>query len=539
MDKPSSSSLKNQKSKEMAVTGFDSINDDLVHNILKRLPALSFASAACVSKSWNRICNHILSRPKFASAMSLNPSSLVCAQEVVDRVLSEPIRPHFAIANVVGVFVLRADAILEFLADKLGSRTPIVLSSANGIMGRNVVNEEFKEVLPGDSCSDGDAEENLDGSCGMVLTVGLVPGLKVEAIPLIGITKVPGMGVVDNFVMAIRNFSTSVSGSTSPLGIIMFGDEESELKCIVEKLDYALSKETIVVGDEKAQFVCRSGSEAINIGRRRKVSSGAVALVFARDREKPYGVGEIQFHAALSDGVSAIGPRYKAASVRVSTSDYTTWLTARREGRQDILDGQRILNDINDDLGNRIECPALFIGVTRRRKCIIGSEKSRFMTSLAFHAVIGGDEEYLFADGVGIKTGDYFQFYHSDRNTASSSCTNVSEKLKNLKLGLTNRSFFQTEDVANSVQEREFIGGFIFSCCGRGESFFGRPNVDSSPFLENFPGIPTAGVFCGGEIGRGLSLNANESSEESITCLHVYSSVYLLMSYTPMASLEH
>jgi len=50
------------------------INDDLLHNILLRLPASSFASAACVSKLWNLLCNRILSRPKLASALSLNPS---------------------------------------------------------------------------------------------------------------------------------------------------------------------------------------------------------------------------------------------------------------------------------------------------------------------------------------------------------------------------------------------------------------------------------------------------------------------------------
>jgi hypothetical protein len=54
--------------------GFSQINDDVLQNILARLPALPFASAACVSKSWNRVCNRILTRPKLASALSLNPS---------------------------------------------------------------------------------------------------------------------------------------------------------------------------------------------------------------------------------------------------------------------------------------------------------------------------------------------------------------------------------------------------------------------------------------------------------------------------------
>ena len=69
---------KKPKEPQTPLTGFASINEDLVQNILKRTPATSFASAACVSKSWNDNCNQILSKPKLASAFSLNPDPKVC-----------------------------------------------------------------------------------------------------------------------------------------------------------------------------------------------------------------------------------------------------------------------------------------------------------------------------------------------------------------------------------------------------------------------------------------------------------------------------
>ena len=56
------------------IVWFELINDDVLQKILEKLPALSFASAACVSKTWNQLCNHILSRPRISSALSLNPS---------------------------------------------------------------------------------------------------------------------------------------------------------------------------------------------------------------------------------------------------------------------------------------------------------------------------------------------------------------------------------------------------------------------------------------------------------------------------------
>ena len=69
-----------------------------------------------------------------------------------------------------------------------------------------------------------------------------------------------------------------------------------------------------------------------------------------------FTTGNIKFHVALSNGVSAVGATYKTASVRTSSTDCSTWLTARREGQQQLLDGQSILNDINDLVRNFFPC---------------------------------------------------------------------------------------------------------------------------------------------------------------------------------------
>ncbi|KAF9671728.1 hypothetical protein SADUNF_Sadunf12G0078500 [Salix dunnii] len=541
-----------EKPKELKapMTSFASINEDLVQNILRRLPASSFASAASVSKSWNQICNQILSKPKFASAFSLNQDEKVALEEVVSKVLSEPIRPHFAIANVTGSGADLSEK-LDFLATKLGSQTPIVVSCASGIMGRDAVTDEHREVMLDEYWADGESN-----SCfGIILTVGILDFFIPK---LNGSVAVHQPALVDKFVKSIRDYADSVSGWASPIGIILFGDEGADQKPVMEMLDYAISRDTVIVGDERTQFLYQSGVRSRNDYGRSKYFPAAVALVFARDRNKPRGTGEIQFHAALSSGVSAIGPMYKAVSVRKIGSETapTTLLTARREGEQEIQDGQRILDDINNELVGQIGRSDLYIGVTEQRKCLIGSEKSRVLTFLVFHAVTGpfsnilfssnwllvirGDEEYLFADGDGIRTGDYFQFYHSDPTTALSSCSEVSKNFRKLKGDWSSRNCLQA-GVSDNVCNKEVVGGFVFSCCGRGESFFERCNVDSSPFLDNFPGVPIAGVFCRGEIGRGFSiLNADEDPEERALhrCLHVYSTAYLLVSYTP-APPEH
>lgn len=119
--------------------------------------------------------------------------------------------------------------------------------------------------------------------------------------------------------------------------------------------------------------------------------------------------------------------------------------------------------------------------------------------------------------GWDIKTGDTFCFYIPDREYALASCGTVSENFGKLK-------------------HKEIIGGFVFACCGRGEMFFERLNVDSSPILDNFPGIPLGGMFCNAEIGRGSpNLGQCDEGEEQTfidSHSHVYSCIYLLMSYS-------
>lgn len=141
-----------------------------------------------------------------------------------------------------------------------------------------------------------------------------------------------------------------------------------------------------------------------------------------------------------------------------------------------------------------------------------------------------GDDEYLYVDGVGMRTGDCFQFYHSDCNSALATSTKVHDELKHIKLEANSKNLKDGVDNATYV-----FGGLIFACYGRGEPFFGRLNVDSSPFSENFPGVPLAGMFCGGELARySTDLNGQFEGETNVSCcVNVYSSVYLVMSYTP------
>ncbi|KAL5717493.1 hypothetical protein ACHQM5_010483 [Ranunculus cassubicifolius] len=488
---------------------FNLIGEDIHQDILSRLPATTFASAACVSRYWSHLCNRIL-RPKLLSSISLNPNLKDAVDEVLNKVLGEPIRPHFAIASVGKKFSLRITKAL--IRSKLGFGIPIIVSEARGIIGNDSTTNEHKEVLWLDN---DDIENRIEAynlpeyrNRGIVLTVGYFPGLRVCAIPL---------KEGDDSQMSIDTFINNIKEySVSPVGVIMFAKPNTDMEPVLEKIDYAMPEDTVIIGDESGHFLCNNGVDCTAFAGQ----NAAVALVFAKDIGK--AKGDIRFSLVLSNGVSPIGPMYKGASVRMAKdekSKSSTWLTARREGSIENLDGESILADIEniieaDDMN--IDDFDLYIGVSKRRKCSIGLEKPKLISSTSFHAIAGGDEEYLYVNGFGIKTGDPFQFFYPDPQVALKSRNDVCDKLKALK--------------HSNGENKVVCGGLMFSCCGRGESFLGCPNADSSAFLENFPGVPLSGTFCCGEIGRGYGLVGKGSTK----CFrHVYSTLYLLILHTP------
>ncbi|KAL9684301.1 hypothetical protein QQ045_021736 [Rhodiola kirilowii] len=294
---------------------------------------------------------------------------------------------------------------------------------------------------------------------------------------------------------------------------------------------------TVIVGSAHGSFYYEGSNSSSYPCQRCDGFSLCVALVFARDRCRPQGIGEIHFHVAISDGLRPIGNMYKAVSVRTpGVTKSSTWLTAKRDGSSEVLDGHSMVHDLDDEMGNNNVCRDLFIGIIKRRKHSVGMEKPLPITTLSFHGVSGFNEEYLFLDGRGIRTGDSFQFYTSDPTVAQSSCSTVSEELRRLKHKWTCQNCTATEANAD-LAKTEVCGGILFNCCGRGEWFFNKPNVDSSPLLDTFPEIPIAGLFCDGEIGRGCNSSIASKVQGDPRCpLHVYSSVYLVISYSPVAS---
>ncbi|KAK1359588.1 hypothetical protein POM88_044062 [Heracleum sosnowskyi] len=111
----------------------------------------------------------------------------------------------------------------------------------------------------------------------------------------------------------------------------------------------------------------------------------------------------------------------------------------------------------------------------------------------------------------------------------------VYDKFKDLKKSCDVRSSDCHSIRPVNGERNKIFGAITFSCISRGKPL-GEANVASSPFLENFPDVTLAGSFGSGEICCGDSSSYGQLSEHSGShrcCLHYYSSVYFVMSYTP------
>ncbi|KAF5817171.1 hypothetical protein HanXRQr2_Chr02g0049841 [Helianthus annuus] len=323
----------------------------------------------------------------------------------------------------------------------------------------------------------------------IMLIVGFLPGLKVTILPLLNQIQEPEALMIDEFVTDIREFSTSVSGCNSPAAIIVFGIMPCHQKPSLLVMLYLSSDVPVMLN-----LVLPLLLPWYLRYRRNSISCCIIKRIVT---SRPHTTSVIEKTGVFTD------------------------IAARREGSVENINVETILNQVDDEFWD------LFIGVTKKRKYSIAQEKVGCMTSLAFHPVLGHYEGYLRVHGGGLKTDDTFRFYYSDPTTALSSTTAVSSHL---------RSFNQGRNTTTGGDKQEVFGGLIFTCPDM-FGILGPADINSSPFLDNFPGVTLGGNFCSNVIGRRvLTKFVKESQEQKEVqcCVHVNCSVYLIMSYTPL-----
>ena len=87
------------------------------------------------------------------------------------------------------------------------------------------------------------------------------------------------------------------------------------------------------------------------------------------------------------------------------------------------------------------------------------------------------------AIGEMLKEGQLVQFHLRDADTSSGDLQAVLGRY------------------ADQNRENDIPGALLFSCLGRGEYLYGKPNHDTDLFRDKLGNVPLGGFFCNGEIG--------------------------------------
>jgi small ligand-binding sensory domain FIST len=121
---------------------------------------------------------------------------------------------------------------------------------------------------------------------------------------------------------------------------------------------------------------------------------------------------------------------------------------------------------------------ALHLGI------VIDEHRNRFERGdFLIRNLLGADRSSgAVAVGDVVQEGQTVQFHLRDADSASEDLTT---------LLAADRSWRSTPP----------LGALMFSCCGRGQGLFGRPNHDAATVAEQLGSIPMAGFFAQGEIG--------------------------------------
>lgn len=177
--------------------------------------------------------------------------------------------------------------------------------------------------------------------------------------------------------------------------------------------------------------------------------------------------GAVEIRPIISQGCRLIGERFMVTKAERN-------LIHELGGRPALERLQTVFEALSEEDRQR----ALHIGI------VIDEHRNRFERGdFLIRNLLGADRSSgAVAVGDVVQEGQTVQFHLRDADSASEDLTSL------LAADRTGRN-------------TPPLGALMFSCCGRGQGLFGRPNHDAATVAEQLGSIPMAGFFAQGEIG--------------------------------------
>ena len=286
------------------------------------------------------------------------------------------------------------------------------------------------------------------------VTAAALPGVDIEAFHLDG-EKLPDLDAgPDKWTELL-----GVSEDQEPQFVILADPFSFPVQNLIMGLDFAYPRAAKIGG--LASGAQRPGDNALFLDGEMH-GSGAIGLALH---------GNITVDTVVAQGCRPIGD-----SMRITSSQQNVLVE---------LDGKppmAVLQDLFRTLSERdrqLMGHSLFLGVVMD-EFIDAPVQGDFL----IRNVVGMDQRTgALAIGEMLKEGQLVQFHLRDAETSAQDLT------------------FVLERYAADNRENEVPGALLFSCLGRGEYLYGRPNHDTDIFRDKLGQVPLGGFFCNGEIG--------------------------------------
>ena len=282
-----------------------------------------------------------------------------------------------------------------------------------------------------------------------------------------------------------------VSMDKSPNFILLADPFSAKINELLEGLDFAYPGAVKVGGLASATTMGVGSGLFYFDGNDREsmlVREGTVGIAFT---------GNLKIESIVAQGCRSIGDTYQITKGEKNVILEMTDKTGKTDIPLNML--RELVNSLSPQDQDLAQY-SLFLGIARDEFQLELKHGDFLMRNL-----VGVDPKYgAIAVGDRIRTGQRIRFHLRDAKASAD----------DLETLLTN----YCNDTTNSTST--IVGALIFSCLGRGEGLYGKPNFDSQLFLDYVNDIDLAGFFCNGEIGP----------VGGSTSLHGYTSVFGIFS---------
>ncbi|MBW4479602.1 MAG: FIST C-terminal domain-containing protein [Tolypothrix brevis GSE-NOS-MK-07-07A] len=389
---------------------------------------------------------------QWANALSTRPSLEAAVADVVQRAVSSLTAP--------------ADLGLVFISSAFTSEYSRVLPLlAEKLSVRVLIGCSGGGVIG--TTMEGETQE-LEASPALSLTLAHLPGVNIQPFHIVA-EELPDLDGPPNAWLDL----VGVPSSETPQFILLSGSFSSGINDLLQGLDFAYPGSVTVGGQASG-----GGGRIALFCNDRLYREGTVGLALT---------GNIVLETIVAQGCRPIGK-----ALQVTKADRN--IIVELDEKVPLVVLRELIGSLND-ADRMLAQNSLFVGVAMD-EFKLALEQGDFL----IRGILGVDPSAgAIAIGDRVRPGQRLQFHLRDAEASA----------EDLELLLQ-----QYQDQRTS--EPSAVAALMFSCLGRGEGLYGKPNFDSQLFRRYLNDIPIGGFFCSGEIGP----------VAGSTFLHGYTSVF-------------